>query len=278
MNKFCIVIPIYKEKLDCIEKLSLTQLWNIIAGKHYHIYFVRPNIENFDMTEYYNLMPGWGDNVLEEAFDKKYFENTSTYSQLCISYGFYNSFSDYKYMYIFQLDCLLFEDKLEYFCDLDYDYIGAPILSTDCGWPTVVNGKYTPIVGNGGFSLRKISTFKEITDINGEFRKYYNITDKQLSGIVFEDNYFCVTVYKYYHFDIAPLNVALEFAWDMSVDVLWDKYKIQKFPMCAHAWNKNIRFWKEHLSYITEEISNYCENKHKDFFKKYYNENNSSLR
>ena len=42
MNKFCIVIPIYKEDLDCIEKVSLTQLWKVIGGKHYHIYFVRP--------------------------------------------------------------------------------------------------------------------------------------------------------------------------------------------------------------------------------------------
>lgn len=279
MNKFCIVIPIYKEDLDCIEKVSLTQLWKVIGGKPYHIYFVRPNIENFDMTKYYELLPGC-DNVHEELFDENYFKSTATYSQLCIYYDFYNRFSNYEYMYIYQLDCILTCDRLEKFCEFGFDYIGAPILSTDCAWPTInkITKKYTPAVGNGGFSLRKISTFKDITNPNGEFIQHYNITSDMLKKIKFEDLYFCVYVKNMYNINIAPFEYGLIFAWDMNVDIIYNDWKFHKIPMCIHAWDKNIRFWKDHLSYITKDIISYCEEKHKDFFNIYYDENNSSAR
>ena len=279
MNKFCIVIPIYKEHLDCVEKLSLTQLWKVVGDKHYDIYFVRPDTEYFDMTEYYDLLPGGANYVYEEAFDEKYFKSTATYSQLCMLYGFYNVFSDYEYMYIYQLDCYLLEDKLEYFCNLGYDYIGSPIMSTDCGWPTVdKDGNFVPAVGNGGFSLRKISTFKDITDSTGEFRKYYKITDELLNKVKFEDLYFCVFVNDKYYLNLASLKYAYQFAWDMNVDIIYNDWNIHKLPMCIHAWDKNIRFWKQHIPEITQSIVNFCEQKHEKFFKLYYNEHNSSAR
>lgn len=280
MKKFCIVIPIYKTNLDCIEKVSLMQLWNTIGGKHYHIYFVRPDTPYFDMTAYYDLLPGWGDNVYEEAFDENYFKSTATYSQLCISYDFYNRFSDYEYMYIYQLDCILTCDRLEKFCEFGFDYIGAPILSTDCAWPTVnkTTGKYTPAVGNGGFSLRKISTFKDITNPNGEFIQHYNITPDMLKTVKFEDLYFCTYVNDRYYINIAPFQYSVIFAWDMNVDIIYNHWNFHKMPMCIHAWDKNIRFWKDHLPYITQDIVYYCEQKHEEFFSIYYDENNSSAR
>ena len=50
--------------------------------------------------------------------------------------------------------------------------------------------------------------------------------------------------------------------------------------MCIHAWDKNIRFWQNHLPELVnnEEIINYCEEKHKEFFKLYYNERNETYR
>ena len=33
-------------------------------------------------------------------------------------------------------------------------------------------------VGNGGFSLRKVEVFKDLTNPKGEFRQYYNLTDE----------------------------------------------------------------------------------------------------
>ena len=36
-------------------------------------------------------------------------------------------FLEYQYMLIYQLDAFVFEDKLDYFCELGYDYIGIPV-------------------------------------------------------------------------------------------------------------------------------------------------------
>jgi hypothetical protein len=66
----------------------------------------------------------------------------------------------------------------------------------------------------------------------------------------------------------------------MSVDILYDFFKIKTLPMCIHAWDKNIRFWNKHIPELIEnkDITDFCENKYKDFFKLYYDENNSTMR
>ena len=163
MKEFCIVIPIYNEEPDLIEQISLKRLWDVVCNKNYDIYYV--TYKELNTTKYYTDETINKQNISEIYFDKSFFENKNTYSKLCINYNFYNAFSDYEYMYIYQTDCYLLDDKLSDFCKLNVDYIGSPIFSTDCGWPTnklnpITNEmEYTPVVGNGGFSLRKIKTF-----------------------------------------------------------------------------------------------------------------------
>ena len=64
---------------------------------------------------------------------------------------FYEKFESYSYMLIYQLDAFVFKDTLIKFCNMGYAYIGA-----------VVHNKYWRAagcsVGNGGLSLRKISS------------------------------------------------------------------------------------------------------------------------
>lgn len=281
MNKFCIVIPIYKSEPDYIEEVSLKRLNTVIGQKNYNVYFVA--YPELDLTKYYEFVNDL--TVSPILFDKRFFESKHTYSQLCINYDFYNVFSDYEYMYIYQTDCYLNTDNLFDFCELGYDYIGAPIMSTDCGWPTVKEDKegkkvYMPVIGNGGFSLRKIETFKDITNPNGEFIQEYKLTEDILKNVIWEDLYFCVTIKQLYDLNISPLHIGTKFAWDMSVDILYSFFNIKNFPMCIHAWDKNIRFWNKYIPELIEnkEITDYCENKYKDFFKVYYDENNSTMR
>ena len=42
--------------------------------------------------------------------------------------------------------------------------------------------------------------------------------------------------------------------------------------MACHAWPKNIRFWKDKIKEIDNNIIDYCEEKYKEFFKLYYGE------
>jgi hypothetical protein len=253
----------------------------VIGQKNYNVYFVA--YPELDLTKYYEFVNDL--NVSPIFFDKRFFESKHTYSQLCINYDFYNVFSDYEYMYIYQTDCYLNTDNLFDFCELGYDYIGAPIMSTDCGWPTITENKqgkkvYMPVIGNGGFSLRKIETYKDITNPNGEFIQEYNLTEDILKNVIWEDLYFCVTIKQLYDLNISPLHIGTKFAWDMSVDILYSFFNIKNFPMCIHAWDKNIRFWNKHIPELIEnkDITDFCENKYKDFFKLYYDENNSTMR
>lgn len=277
MKQFCIVIPIYKKELNCIEKISIESLKREIGNKKYDIYFVCP--ESLDISEYLKYLP----KAKEKRFPDKFFESTATYSRLCISYDFYDSFSNYEYMIIYQLDCYLFKDEFKKWCSKGYDYIGGPILSTDCGWDTVKKNQgdhYQPYVGNGGFSLRKIETFKDICDPEGELRTLYSITDEFLDKMRWEDKFFCNDLYNIYKLNTPNWVEALEFGMDMSIDVIYEKYKYDKLPMCVHAWDKNIRWWKNVIPELigNKEVEEFCENKHKKFFSLYYDENNKTYR
>lgn len=294
-KQYCVVIPIWKETLDCVEEISLKRLRKVLiddkmnAGiwhemKDYSpVYLVCP--KGLDTSAYekiYNV----GDSEIDlkkVEFEPGYFKSTATYSQLCISYDFYNTFSEYEYMLIYQLDCYLFKDEIKKWCNKGYDYIGGPIISTDCGWDTVKKSRegksWQPYVGNGGFSLRKISTFKEITDPNGELRVKYKLTDDKLKNVIFEDKYFCNDLYNYYELDIPSWDEALYFGLDMSVDVIFDYFKWTGEPMGIHSVDKNIRWWKKVIpEFSDQKVIDYCEEKHKDFFKLYYDENDSTLR
>ena len=269
---YCIVIPVYKDKLDCTEELSLKRLYEVI-DEDTHVYLVCPKGMNID--EYKKIYP----SIKLKEFDKKWFESTVSYSQLLINYNFYKSFDKYTYMCIYQLDCYIFKNEIGKWCDKGYDYVGAPIISEMAGWSEVMkNGKWKPAVGNGGFSIRKISTFKDLTNPKGEFRTYYNIDDEILSKVKFEDKYFCNDIIRYYDIEIPDWREACLFAIDMNADIFYNNFKLKELPVGCHAWPKNIRYWKNVMKGITDEISDFCEKKYEKFFALYYDENNSTLR
>lgn len=273
MKKFCIIIPIYKEELDLIDKLSLERLHKVVKNK-YDICLVKP--ESLNSNNYYKILKK--KNVKEILFADRYFENTSSYSQLCLQYDFYDKFSDYEYMYIYQTDCYLIEDKLEEWCNKGYDYIGAPIFVPTSGWPCYTSNSWEPQVGNGGFSLRKIELFKEITDPNGELRQTYKLTDEILSKVIYEDKYFCTDLYKYYDIKKPSWKEAMLFALDMNPEItnnIIEESCNNMNNMGIHAWAKNIRYWKDKLEELKDnkEVIDYCENKYKDFFELYYHKN-----
>ena len=268
MKKFCIVIPIYKEDLDPIDEVSLERLHKVIKNK-YDIYLIKSDL--LDTKNYYKILKQ--KNVYEVIFDKKYFENTASYSQLCLQYDFYNKFSDYEYMYIYQTDCYLIKDKLEEWCNKGYEYIGPPIISNNAGWKDYKHkDKYEPQVGNGGFSLRKIEVFKDITNPEGEFRKAYKLDDDKLKDIKYEDKYFLNDLYNFYEIITPSWIEALLFGMDMNVDIIYDTMKFKDLPMGIHAWGKNIRHWQNVLEELKDnkKVIDFCEEKYKDFFDLYY--------
>jgi len=134
-------------------------------------------------------------------------------------------FGKYDYILIYQTDCWVFEDNLDYFVELEYDWYGAPWYQPHIG--------LTNVVGNGGFSLRKISKMIEITETHKNDRINEN-----------EDTWFCRTHGN--EMNICPLDIACNF----SLEVMTEQYKtlVKDHPMGLHGkflieyWNRPEKF------------------------------------
>lgn len=144
--KCAVVIPNYKDTLSHNEEISFSQCLSLL-GNH-DIFFISPNGVN---NVHYLDVKG------VKYYSEEYFENRDSYSRFMLESTLYEDFAEYEYILIYQLDAFVFKDELDDFCELGYDYIGAP-------WPygiclhTVDESKVV-YVGNGGFSLRRVKAF-----------------------------------------------------------------------------------------------------------------------
>ena len=136
-------------------------------------------------------------------------------------------------MIIYQLDAWIFEDKLDYFMDMGYDYIGAIHL---VGFKNREGEN-----GNGGFSLRKVKTFTDVCK-KTDFSPYRALED-------------CVFTQALKHlFNLAPLKVCRQFSFQDTPSIFF-KQNGNKLPMGCHAFRKfNWQFWKKYI--IPEKYNN----------------------
>jgi hypothetical protein len=244
----CVVIPIYKTNLSSIEKQSLKQCLRVL-GKH-NIYFVEPS--SLDSS---SLRKDSGVKV--QKFSNEYFEGILGYNKLLLSEVFYERFTSYKYMLVYQLDCFVFNDELLLWCDKGYDYIGAPwISSKQTKFKTIITTFDNPQkkkrskifykVGNGGFSLRRVDKFLNITKL------HRNIIENELKRDLddfklMEDVFWSFTASKLDStFSIPNYKEALKFAIDRKPKIAL-KLNNNKLPFGCHGINKPkvISFWKK---------------------------------
>ena len=275
--KYCIAIPAYKDTLTVSEKLSLKRLHDVVKNKEI-VYLFCPF--RLDITEYKKIFP----EIKAIGFDAENFTSIDAYSHLCMKHDFYKTFNDFEYMVIYQLDCYLVKDEIEEWCYKGYDYIGAPILVPHSDWQNFLVDQqgqisaFTPAVGNGGFSLRNIDTFMELTNPNGELRKRYDLTDDKLKNVKYEDVYFCVELNRLYDISKPKWNDAMKFAIDMNPDLAYDRFNMQGLPMCIHAFDKNIPYWRSRISdFDNDELYNHCYEKNKKFIDTYYFHKNENV-
>lgn len=221
--KVAVVIPVYKEELNELEKISLEQCRKVL-GK-YRIVFVAPKGKKFSYF-------AKGDVVA--YFSPKFFQSVSTYSRLMMSPGFYNAFKNFDYILIYQLDAFVFYDRLEYFCSLGYDYIGAP-------WPRMYRKnwiKTISCVGNGGFSLRNVKAHYEL------LLKYPEEISKWHEKNWPEDVFFSYCGRSLdQNFQVAPINVAYKFSAEYNPARVVKKNG-NNLPFGCHDWHrKNPKFY-----------------------------------
>lgn len=230
-EKVAVVIPYYHNDLSEVEKISYRQCINVLSN--YSIILLVPD----SMSE--NDYPH--DECLRiQKVKSTWLNSVNSYNKMMMMKEFYELFIKYEYILIYQLDAIVFLDKLHYFCELNYDYIGAPWLQ---GCVDVRHLDYgVRYVGNGGLSLRKVASFLK------------TLAEKNVDIDTWTEDVFwsCCDSEK---FKVAPTEVALGFAFETQVRKCYERNHFQ-LPFGCHAWTKyDLDFWKEHA----------CENN--DFFR-----------
>ena len=211
MAKVAVVIPAYKSELTELEKISLKQ--------------VRRVLENYPQIFFAPEKFSYCDHTL--TFERQYFDSVQSYCRLMMSPHFYEAFSDYEYILVYQLDAFVFYDALEDFCRLGYDYIGAP-------WPRYSwsgdRKPRTPQVGNGGFSLRKVASFHSL------LKAMETLPNWSVFLEYTEDAFFAWCALQGLNFTAAPVPIAELFS--MEHRLARHVQKIKGLPFGCHNWQR----------------------------------------
>lgn len=271
----CIVIPVYKPatRLSSSEELNVRQCLKVFAQLKF--FFVHP--ESLDIGDYKNLGGSQKLNIEFVAFNDRFFtSDREGYNKLLTSLDFYLTFKDFHFMLLVQTDSFIFRNELDIWMEKDFDYIGGPIVYDR--FETAEELKHMVLIGNGGLSLRRISTFIKLLKQNPIIRSgkrlaiQYWLENKnsplklaaKLISIplmvvgfrnrlnyfsthynVHEDYFWCDYVAKKVKsFRVAPLEDAARFSLDGFPKEIMQVLNIG-VPMGCHAWERYDKvFWE----------------------------------
>lgn len=262
MDKTCIVvIPVYKT-LDIDEIMVINQAIKMTEG--FKKIFIAP--DSFEADESYNDFK----DIQIERFDDSFFVDVQGYNRLMLNPEFYNRFSDYKYILIHQTDVYLFKDELRYWCEKGYDYIGAPwyipqklykqkrykFIFRYCkmffSYEKLIRWRHYNNVGNGGFSLRKVSTFIDI--LKTVDRKILQKYIANESNFFHEDMFWSIEVpERYRKFEKPSWKEALTFSIESIPEESYI-YLNNTLPFGCHAFKKTApKFWKQFIPFRLDD-------------------------
>ena len=253
MANAAVVIPVYKENLNEFEKISLTQVKKIL-GKKYPIIFVAPEGKKF---------PYFSKREKVVYFKEEFFKSIHTYNILMKTKEFYQAFLEYEYILIYQLDAFVFSDKLEYFCNLGYDNIGAPWPYYWCSNTKKLRGySKMPRVGNGGFCLRKVQSAYKFIINNPEFLNKYAYAGE-------DDFWAYVGVLENSNFKAAPFKIANSFAVEYFPERCVRKNG-GELPFGCHGWYRfNADSYLKILSKVDYDFQPFKNQMHSDYLQEF---------
>ena len=234
-----IVVPVYRQTLTDLELISYRQLLYMLGS--FEIIVVAP--EALKMPKEIRT-----EKIQIQYFAKEYFQSVDSYSQLMLSQSFYKRFIRYQYILIYQLDAFVFKNELNFFCNLGYDYIGAPWISGFCEYTNLK--RKILYVGNGGFSLRRVEACIEALECKQDLLEQYSGRN--------EDAFFSACDDKV--FKIASKEIALSFAFEREVKVCFEKNE-RRIPFGCHAWERyDLDFWKKYIERFGYDLSRLQQN------------------
>lgn len=254
-----VVIPIYLPTLSATEEVALKQCLKVLS--RYDIVIVKPQgLDIANIASVYNLSC-----VVD--FPDRCFSSLRAYNKLVLTESFYDSFKEYSYMLIYQLDAYVFKDELLFWINQGYDYIGAPwipwktekYLSAQKRFSLSVRRNFWKIVdrrkmylekyhyyqvGNGGLTLRRIDKMIRIT------RDYKEIIDSKLADdkpflpedlFLFADKIGCQLKRPSY-------RIAMRFSMELNPEWTYKRNKCQ-LPFGCHNWMHPLMypFWSQFI-------------------------------
>ncbi|WP_298774690.1 DUF5672 family protein [uncultured Empedobacter sp.] len=260
LKKVAVVIPIYRDFLDEFEKKSLESI--LRHFNDFEIIFAAP--EGMTISSYSPYL-----NRINHYsfiyFGSDCFKSIDAYNQLLLDEKFYQVFTAFEFILICQLDVYVFKNILIEWCNKNYDYVGAPWIGSERNFINLTFEKINEIirslkgkklknterlfkVGNGGFSLRKVQKFVEIS--KEESKQIHLFLDtKSDSDYHIEDVFWSLYVPKKYpNFKIPNWKEALDFCMDRKPKKAM-KLNIGRLPMACHRFNQPIpyQFWKKFI-------------------------------
>lgn len=255
-----IIIPFYKLPLRKEEHISLLNTMNIF--QHYPIAFIKP--KDLDISFYEKLFPKAEIiNVSNNWLGTK--RKISGYNDMMRSKAFYDLFSNYKYILICHTDTWIFRDEITEWCQRGYDVLAAPwpmhkkygrFPLKEILWLRRILTKHTVImhqdkynhIGNGGLSLRKVSSFQKACTI---YQKEIIFFNKQ-TNVHYGEDLFWAIVPKDFHYPKA--EDALQFAFDSNPALCYQLNKKQ-IPMGCHGFNHGDKkgFWMKFIPCLLEK-------------------------
>ncbi|MGO9639761.1 MAG: DUF5672 family protein [Candidatus Acidiferrales bacterium] len=146
-----IVTPLTRFPLAEDEEISMHHLREYLG--HFDRFIIGPK----DALRSLHETREYSDFALRQ-FPDRYFQSIQSYSRLMVTEEFYRAFTEYEYILIYQLDCLVFSSDLEAWCHGGWDYIGAPLFKDFLEDPAA--GPW--VVGNGGLSLRRVGSALDV--------------------------------------------------------------------------------------------------------------------
>lgn len=236
-------IPVYKEELNILEKISLQQVEFVM--KSWKKVFIAPESLKIEYGAQYN-------HYAVIRFDDCYFQNVRSYSELLLTEQFYERFIDYNFLLIYQLDAFVFSDKLQYFCNLGYDFIGAP----------ACKGNWRHYhVGNGGFSLRNILSCLRVVKRKDTIIK--NLIRMYMPNNWGEDDFFAFCgKSKEIDFKVPSPRMATTFSVQSDYAHGLRAISQRGLPFGCHYWTSvNYSFWKKHIETFGYELPDVPTNK-----------------
>ena len=235
------------------EKVALIQCQNIL-GEH-PIYLLHP--EGMSTQNYQSIFP----SLKTLTAPAETMASISAYNKLMISPFIFNALASHSHILIHEPDAIVLQNDLHYWCEQDFDYIGAPWFTSD-----EVGNLQLKATGNFGLSLINVRSANSLFANNPRWYSPNMIIRDLLRGLrgqrgmfiravrsmgssgkIFSAHYLykdhCDIFWSYLvpkvapQFRIAPPENAIHFSWEESPQKCFEICN-GKLPFGIHAWNK----------------------------------------